>query len=311
MRRSTSIHNFNADNENLNKFYKIINLSFYLLFNWINNLFPYTNIDNNLVIRNFICRDFKKYWNKLSIKSSPSRKLSDLFWLKLPWNKIYKELKEINIFDIGCGSGNYGYKLLNFSNNKIASYTGIDIYQDNNWEKLEKKYSNFRFYKYNGKNILDVIPGKANFIMSQSVLEHIEGDLILFKQIKDHVLSYKKSVIQIHLFPSSSCLLTYPKHGIRQYTPRTISKITRLFKNFSHSVLFSLGGKECNRLHYKFITKPRLRQKIGDLRDLKIQEYDKKLIIAIEKDMKLFQKFPSFYALVIHSNWDKKYLTIF
>jgi len=74
-------------------------------------------------------------------------------------------------------------------------------------------------------------------------------------------------------------------------------------------MLFRLGGKECIRLHYEFITKPIL-QCIGDLRDLKTQEYEKRVFIAIEHDMKYPQKFPNFYALVIHSNWRKKYFYI-
>lgn len=294
--KTTSIHNLNAD-KGLNKFQKVL----YLLLNWANNLLPDTNVDDRLVIRDFRCEDLRKHWTRLYVTSSPSRKLSDLFWMELPWSRIREELNEINVLDSGCGSGNYGWRLVNWSNNNIASYAGIDVYKNDNWTKL-KKYPNFAFYQCKTSDILHYTPYGTNFFMSQSAIEHFDQDLLYFKQIRDYILSYQRSVIQVHLFPSSSCLRLYRFHGVRQYTPRTVSIITRLFKNFSYAVLFRLGGKECNRLHYEFITKP-LAQGIGDLRDLKTQEYDKRLLMAVEQDMSRPQKFPSFYALVIHSNW--------
>lgn len=298
--RSTSIHNLNADS-GLNQLQK----KFYWLLNWVNNQLPYTNVDNSLVIRDFTCANIRKLWARLVTKSSPARRLSDLFWLKLPWGKIRKEIGVINILDVGCGSGNFGIKLQDYTNNKIASYTGIDLHEHENWAKLEEKYSNFRFYQLKDNNISDYIPEGTNFFMTQSALEHFDEDLIYFEQVRDYILSYKRRIIQVHLFPSSSCLQLYPFHGVRQYTPRTVSKITRLFKDYSYAVLFKLGGNECIRLHYEFIAKP-LSQRIGDFRDLKTQEYEKRLFMAIKHDMKYPQKFPNFYALVIHSNWSKK-----
>ncbi len=144
--------------------------------------------------------------------------------------------------------------------------------------------------------------------MTQSAIEHFENDLIFFKQIRDYVLSYRGSVIQVHLLPSSSCLRLYLFHGIRQYTPRTVSKILKLFKSFSYTLLFRLGGVECNRVHYEFITKPLILQRIGDLRNLRIQEYDRKVFKAMGQDMKTPQRSPAFYALLIHSNAINKLL---
>lgn len=302
IKESTSIHNLNAD-RGLNNLQKI----FYLLSNWANNLFPYANIDENLIISNFICKDFKNHWFRLYLKSSPSRKLSDLFWLKLPWDKIKEELGEINVLDIGCGSGNYGSRLVEYSNNNIMNYTGIDTYKHDNWTSLKERYPNFQFFKIEEDLLSSYIPLNTNFFMSQSVIEHLDDDLHYFKQIKDYILSYGKSVIQVHLFPPSSYLQLYRFHGIRQYTPRTISKITRLFNDSSYTILFKLGGKACNRIHYNFITKPIL-QRLGDLRDLKTQEYDQRLYMAIEEDMRNLQRFVSFYALIIHSNWKKIFI---
>jgi len=63
------------------------------------------------------------------------------------------------------------------------------------------------------------------------------------------VKKVKHNVYQIHLFPSKICLKLYPFHGVRQYTPRNISKITRLFSDFSEVELFELGGENANKVH--------------------------------------------------------------
>ena len=75
-RTSTSIHSLNND-KGLKKFERIL----YLIYNWVNNLFPYLKIEKNLDIRDFKCPNIDEFWDKLYTKSSPSRKLSDLFWM--------------------------------------------------------------------------------------------------------------------------------------------------------------------------------------------------------------------------------------
>ncbi len=167
------------------------------------------------------------------------------------------------------------------------------------------KYKNIRFYQLDSTNIIDYIPRTTNLFITQSAIEHFDEDLHFFEQIRDFILMTSNNVIQIHLFPSSAQLKLGLFHGIRQYTLRTISKITRIFNDFSYSVLFGLGGNECNSLHWNFITKPRL-ARIGDLRETKTNEYNKRLINAIRNDMNKHQKYPTFYALVIHSNWKEK-----
>jgi SAM-dependent methyltransferase len=278
---------------------------FYLLRNWVNNNWFPNNADNDLIIRNFVCDISDVDWNQLKIKSTPGRILSDLFWLKLPWKRVISELTSINIFDTGCGPGHYGIKLQADSDSSISSYVGIDSHYYENWDNLLLKYKNIRFYQLDSTNIIDYIPRTTNLFITQSAIEHFDEDLHFFEQIRDFILMTSNNVIQIHLFPSSAQLKLGLFHGIRQYTLRTISKITRIFNDFSYSVLFGLGGNECNSLHWNFITKPRL-ARIGDLRETKTNEYNKRLINAIRNDMNKHQKYPTFYALVIHSNWKEK-----
>ena len=252
-KKSTSIHNLNSD-KGLNRLQKLL----YVLLNLANNMFPNTCVDKALEIRDFTCKDLRKVWKRLDYEifpprmiTTPTRKLSDLFWLKLPWDKIKEELSDIHILDTGCGSGDYGRILIDFSDNNISSYTGIDIHHQDNWKKLEEEYSIFRFHRFIGNDISGYIPDRTNFFMTQSAIEHFDADLSFFKQIKEHLLSYQKSVLQIHLFTSRSCLRLYRYHGIRQYTPRTVSKITRLFRDFSYAVLCLRYGRypgDCGNL---------------------------------------------------------------
>ena len=295
--KTTSIHSLNAD-RGLRRYQRPL----YLLLNWANNLFPYTGIDPRLVTRDFTCADPGKHWGETHIKSSPSRKLSDLFWLHLPWEEIHGELGEIHLVDIGCGTGKYGAMASRWAGGKVASYTGIDTNHHEEWASLKAEHPNFRFLTADSKAFAESIPENANFFMSQSAVEHFDEDLSFFRQIRDYTLVENKSVIQVHLIPSKACLRLYGLHGARQYTPRTVSKLTSLFHDFSYAVLFGLGGEECNRLHYEFITRPLTKLRTTDWRDQKTQEYDERLYSAVERDMERRQPEPSFYALVIHSN---------
>ncbi len=298
--KSTSIHILNAD-RGLNFPLKIL----YFFLNKLNNLLPNYKIDESLEIRNFKENNLKNNWSKCYILNSPGTKITHLFWINLPWILIKKELNEINILDVGCGTGYYGPKFVDFSNKNINSYIGLDIQRNNNWIKLEKKYSFFQFFKFNGKDFTELIPHETNFIITTAAIEHFEEDLSFFKQIKKYISSSRKNVIQIHIIPSKASLPLSRFHGVRQYTARTVSKIIRLFKDYSYAILINLGGKNCNYLHYKYITEPR-RNKLGDMRIKKPHEYDKLSFNAIKKDMKHPQQSPSGYALIIHSNWKKK-----
>ncbi len=192
-----------------------------------------------------------------------------------------------------------------WSDNAISSYTGIDIVEHPNWKVLLAKHTYLGFLTSKAEDLRGHFPDRTNFIISQSAIEHFDHDLTYFLQIRDYIHHCQHTVIQIHLIPSRACLRLYRFHGARQYTPRTVSRITRFFKEFSYAILFRLGGMACNDLHYEFITQYSKR-KMKDLRDLKPEEYDHRLFEAIENDMKISQTDPAFYALLIHSNWKRK-----
>lgn len=291
--KSSSFHRLSADNKNL--FYKIFAKIFHTPLNFLNNLFADYNVDEKLKLSKFVLKNFENQYKKTEILSSPTRKLSDLFWQNVNWDVFKNENGEINVFDIGCGSGNYFKKLQDFSGNIISNYKGIDIYENQNWKILEKDFSNVEFAIYDGINILNEIPEKTNLIISQSAIEHIIEDITIFRQIKTFIEKSNHKVAQIHLFPSEICLRLYPFHGVRQYTPRNISKISKLFSDFCNVELFALGGKNSNNIHQKYINKGLFNK---DIRNLDKEKYNNECYEAIKKDFsdeRIYK--PGFYAL--------------
>ncbi|MCH7972144.1 MAG: hypothetical protein IH960_14065 [Chloroflexi bacterium] len=143
----------------------------------------------------------------------------------------------------------------------------------------------------------------VNLIVTQSSLEHFEEDLGFFAQIRDHIEKTGTNTIQIHSFPSRACLKLYRWHGVRQYTARTASKIASLFAGpDSYSVLYDLGGAQCNAVHYRYITEPLARMGVNRKNE-EPEKYRAELLAAIESDSAGPTNDPSFYALVIHSNF--------
>ena len=93
----------------------------------------------------------------------------------------------------------------------------------------------------------------------------------------------------------------YGFHGYRYYTKRKTSIIFDIFKKNSVEILFELGGKTCNDLHYDSITKE-YNNRLPDKRKVAINEYNTLLKKAINNDMDPNEdSAPSFYALNIHS----------
>lgn len=74
--------------------------------------------------------------------------------------------------------------------------------------------------------------------------------------------------------------------------------------NDSKCILFGLGGSACNRIHETYITQP-LAMENTDFRKTKSDEYRREVLDAIQKDQdtQTTPTDPSFWALVICSNW--------
>jgi len=301
MKTNTSIHGLNADGG-----IGPIKRRLWLLLNTVNNgLFP--NAKGGLRVKRFAPHLDKASWEGIDPKSSPSRALSDLFWKKLDWSAIVSEAGRLHVFDAGCGNGEYALRLQEFSGGSIERYYGIDSNPRESWAELQKNHDYIALKPHDSGDIVSIIPEDTNLFVTQSAIEHFENDLLFFEQIHSFIRRFSGPIIQIHLFPSAACLKLYLYHGVRQYTPRTVSAITRLFDpETTCTILYELGGKACNRLHYDYITKPLLIDRNEDWRETKTDTYGRLLMETVESDIADPGGQPSFYALVIHSGYRKK-----
>jgi len=278
----------------------------WLFLNFINNnSFPKKpDYKRYAFIKKFYPRYIQSDIDSLLVGNSPSRTIGNLFWKNLDWKFIKKEIGEINIFDTGCGAGDYGILINNFSKG-IESYLGIDFYPRKNWEEIMTNNPYIYLKKSSASNIRKLIPKNTNLIITQSAIEHFKDDLEYFYQIKEYINESKRNIIQIHLFPSPACLWLYLFHGYRQYNLKNIQKIIKIFQEEkSYSYLFPLGGNKLNNLHFKYITIPSLLKKKINLNSDIYNYYLKKYIIY--ELNKSTNNNPSFYALLIHSNFRNK-----
>lgn len=300
MKKSSSFHSLNAD-EKINFFEKRL----WKFLNFLNNSY-FPHHFNGFHIEKFTPEISESDRLKIPDKASPSRFLSDLFWMKLNWNLIRSELGEIHVFDSGAGSGKYGIKINEFSNG-ITSYLGLDLSPNDEWQDLMENHAYIKMKQHHSDDILSAIPENKNMFITQSAIEHFKHDLLYFRQIRQFIDKKQSPVIQVHIFPSAACLKLYGLHGVRQYTPRTVSSIVGLFNGTEHiSTLCNLGGRNCNELHYRYITEPFIVSKgMVDYRDTRTDEYKHLLADAVRKDMaeadQNHMSAPSFYALVIQS----------
>ena len=291
--KSSSYHKLNSD-----KPIGFIKKLIWIFLNYIVNIFG--NLPEGVPLKKFkVDEGLVEFENTAN---TPARILSDLFWRQLDWDNIKSKLGDINIFDVGAGSGGYALKLSEYSGG-INTYFGVDFFENEGWIDLMQTHDFITMKQASSDEVLEIIPPSTNLIMSQSAIEHFENDLTFFRNIKKFIDKSGDSIVQVHLFPSPACLKTYLLHGVRQYGFGAISKILEIFntKN-THSVLYSLGGSNCNNLHFNFITKPHVLRRT-ELRKEKPKEYAELLKEAIHNDNDGIT-ISTFYALVIYSNFD-------
>lgn len=303
---TTSIHSMNAD-QFLRKKHAPMRRRLwiwrYYLMNYLNNLFPDAKVDPNLKRDVFRVSDIRAEVDALNIpKASPSRMLSNLFWKHLDWQALEAAVGTLCISDFGCGDGHYGALFQEFSGDRLQQYHGYDLFPNDRWQtwQQDNAYMSFQPFNSSTQAMVGVVDEQTNLIVSQSAIEHFNGDLQFFKHIQEFVQSRQKPTIQIHLFPSAVCLPLYRLHGIRQYTPRTVSKITRLFSDFSTCILYDLGNKPSNDHHMETITRPYFDQGT-DYRETHTDDYYQRTLTALEADMHQPSIQPAFYALIMHS----------
>ncbi len=272
----------------------------WLALNAANNYVRRVSRDPALAVARFPLDAAESRWSEIPAASSPARRLCDLFWLELPWERLIASLGgSISAIEIGCGTGRYGELLRRCAGSALTRYVGVDATPHAEWAPLEKA-GPFTFVVGDAANVATHLAG-ANFIITQSALEHFEEDLTFFRQVAAYVGSQRHPIVEAHLVPSAACLTTFPWHGVRQYTPGTVSAITRLYGEDTRRTLYALGAARCNRVHRRWITLPRLLRG-RDLRREQPAPYDEALRQAIKGDaLRPARRAAAFYALVLET----------
>lgn len=202
---------------------------------------------------NFRCSSSVDYPGPLCRpRQTPSRVLSNLFWLNLPREAIRNELGPIRLLDIGCGSGRY-FKVLDRRLGGVESYIGIDASRKKmDIEGLEMD-QRARFIETRAEEVAIEAIEDRNLIFSQSALEHLTSDLLCLRRIAEIARAKPEPTLHLHLLPSALMFRQYGPHGYRGYDSRAIKAIAELFEEFSEVTLYTLGGPRCVEVHCDYI----------------------------------------------------------
>jgi len=226
--------------------------------------------------------------------------MCDAFWNSIDYESFEIQFKSrLNFFDIGCGSGRYGNLIKKFSKKSFNSYTGLDLYKNEDFPIY------FTHILDRAENSSKYINEETNFVMSQSSLEHIEQDLSVIHQVTDKLIKNKKPFVQIHLIPAARSLWLYLWHGWRQYSKNNLINISKsLNKKFKiNTTIVPLCGNSCFWTHLKYITLPTILKKlIHKKKDWQWSDQvivEEKIYKSVLNDIHCKSESPIFWALII------------
>ena len=272
---------------------------YYLIGNYIQNVIGNMQSPKNIAVSKRINSILSVKTESITAQVSPSRLCCNLFWGSLPWERINSVLNDVSVCDIGCGDGHYSENLRRWSDNNL-SYSGYDVKSNDKWKSIEN--INTSFEAFDGVDFDSILKKDFNLFTSQSALEHISNDLKYFKSVRDYIEENKKPVIQVHLVPSSKCLMDYLFHGVRQYSSGNFNNIMELYSSDVHnSYLFPLGGPAASSLHRKRILIPNILRRLGFSKPHVTHSYEAELHNLILNQEETSVKNASFHAFVIES----------
>ena len=196
---------------------------------------------------NFRCANINYPGSVITFEQSPPRVLCNLFFQHLPKAAIRSEIGNIDVLDIGCGSGKY-FAITDRFLGGLRSYVGSDIYRNKSFDAISDVRA--RFIISDAENLGCDLIENSNFIISVSVLEHIRYDLTAMQNIAAILYDKVDPTIQVHLLPPAFLYRQYGPHGYRGYNSAAIKKITDIYDGFSDIAIYTLGGSSCNEVHF-------------------------------------------------------------
>jgi SAM-dependent methyltransferase len=213
---------------------------------------------------------------------SPSRLLTELFIeSKLP---RLTQPRELNVIEIGCGSGSMAYRLAELGYR--GRYTGIDI--SDRFRRDHPPGFPFAVTYIQGDAHNVALPDNADLMVSVSTLEHIPQDTALIERLP---ALFRTGGVEVHVVPSGASLALYLWHGFRQYTAANL-----VAKFGPHIEVMRIGGLGSYLLHFGFITIPDLIVG-GSWRKRAPQLYRRVLLVALRVD-RVLPFFPSAYVVI-------------
>lgn len=155
--------------------------------------------------------------------------------------EIFRDLesKNIDILEVGCGSGRMS-QLLSYAG-VSGNYTGIDIAEkfcSKSDKKLSVSFKNIGIHQYKE-------PSNYDLIFSISALEHIPHIQDAIDRMDDLLTD---SGIQVHAIPSGWALALYLFHGHRQFP------LGKIHSYFNTPNITRVGGVFSFMVHFIFIT---------------------------------------------------------
>ncbi len=227
----------------------------------------------------------------VAVCASPSRLYAEVLWRSLPWASIGTTLGPVRVLEVGCGSGSRFRMLARVLGGALEAYVGVDVRAHAGWEAIRSEDPRASFLILPAEDLPSDVLASANLIASQSVLEHLEGDLAFFRAHR--AAASGRRFLQVHVVPAPAALLLYLWHGYRQYPAAALVWIASVYPD-AHCSVAALGGVRSNLLHLGAITMPAI---LGARR--RRRGYEGRLRACYAAERRMRSRAPSAYALFI------------
>src|SRR5699024_10066314 len=150
----------------------------------------------------------------------------------------------------------YAGHWMEWSRGRIAHYPGDDANAQPARASVASPRPSVAFLQHHIQQMTARVARQPNLILSPSTSEHVQDDAGGFEPLHAYAMRAERPMLQVHLVPSAACVPLYLWHGYRQYTPRSLSRLTSRGADSSSRLVVRLGGPACNALHFSYVTWP-------------------------------------------------------
>lgn len=243
--------------------------------------------------------DYEAAIDRLVFHRTPARLLCNAFWQLVDWPLLRRELGELSLHDMGCGSGMYGQWIREAAGFPVT-YWGFDIKPYASWDTYRDPGTQFAVY--DGRDTASTFAHRPNLFITQSALEHIPGDLDYFEAVNGYLQTVDRA-LQIHMVPAGSGLWQWGPHGWRQYNRTQLRRIEATLRPGQSMTVVCLGGPPLVALHRKWAGRSRDIRRLKRSTDLQAR-YRQAWTEALEGSQPCGVDAAAFLAIVIQQGLD-------